>query len=74
LLNSQLPILDIATEIVASGTLASEKYGAGKTVIDNAIFKDYLAQIEQACKAGNATEHTIELQSAIDEALGEWPL
>ena len=23
-----------------------------------AIFKDYLAQIEQACKAGNATEHT----------------
>ena len=25
---------------------------------DNAIFKDYLAQIEQACKAGNATEHT----------------
>lgn len=25
---------------------------------DNAIFKDYLAQIEQAYKAGNATEHT----------------
>ncbi len=25
---------------------------------DNAIFKDYLALIEQACKAGNATEHT----------------
>ena len=25
---------------------------------DPAIFKDYLAQIEQACKAGNATEHT----------------
>jgi hypothetical protein len=58
LLNSQLPILDIATEIVASGTLASEKYGAGKTVIDNAIFKNYLAQIEQAYKVGNATEHT----------------
>jgi predicted helicase len=27
-------------------------------VVDNAIFKDYLAQIEQAYKAGNATEHT----------------
>jgi len=27
-------------------------------VADNAIFKDYLAQIEQAYKAGNATEHT----------------
>lgn len=25
---------------------------------DNVIFKDYLAQIEQAYKAGNATEHT----------------
>ncbi len=25
---------------------------------DNSIFKDYLAQIEQAYKAGNATEHT----------------
>ena len=25
---------------------------------DNAIFKDYLAQVEQAYKAGNATEHT----------------
>lgn len=25
---------------------------------DPAIFKDYLAQIEHACKAGNATEHT----------------
>ncbi|MDE2118880.1 MAG: DNA methyltransferase, partial [Betaproteobacteria bacterium] len=25
---------------------------------DNAIFKDYLAKIEHACKAGNATEHT----------------
>ena len=27
-------------------------------MVDNAIFKDYLAQIEQAYKAGNATEHT----------------
>jgi len=27
-------------------------------VIDNAIFKDYLAKVEQAYKAGNATEHT----------------
>jgi len=27
-------------------------------VVDNTIFKDYLAQIEQAYKAGNATEHT----------------
>lgn len=27
-------------------------------MIDNAIFKGYLAQIEQAYKAGNATEHT----------------
>src|SRR4030065_2964493 len=27
-------------------------------VVDNTIFKDYLALIEQACKAGNATEHT----------------
>jgi predicted helicase len=27
-------------------------------VVDNAIFKVYLAQIEQAYKAGNATEHT----------------
>ncbi len=27
-------------------------------MVDNAIFKDYLTQIEQACKAGNATEHT----------------
>ena len=27
-------------------------------MVDNAIFKDYLALIEQACKAGNATEHT----------------
>ena len=26
--------------------------------MDNTIFKDYLAQIEQAYKAGNATEHT----------------
>jgi len=26
--------------------------------VDNTIFKDYLAQIEQAYKAGNATEHT----------------
>lgn len=27
-------------------------------MVDNAIFKDYLAQVEQAYKAGNATEHT----------------
>ncbi len=27
-------------------------------MVDNAIFKDYLAQIEHAYKAGNATEHT----------------
>jgi hypothetical protein len=27
-------------------------------VADNAIFKNYLTQIEQAYKAGNATEHT----------------
>jgi predicted helicase len=27
-------------------------------MVDNAIFKDYLALIEQAYKAGNATEHT----------------
>ena len=27
-------------------------------MIDSTIFKDYLAQIEQARKAGNATEHT----------------
>ncbi len=27
-------------------------------VADNTIFKDYLAQVEQAYKAGNATEHT----------------
>ncbi len=27
-------------------------------MVDNAIFKEYLAQIEQAFKAGNATEHT----------------
>lgn len=27
-------------------------------MVDNAIFKDYLALIEQAHKAGNATEHT----------------
>ena len=106
-----------------------EQYiGAG---VDKA-FKDYLTQVEQACKAGNATEHThrpalkdlleafqpgivatnepkrikcgapdyiitrkdipsyddlthyrgivaalartIELQAAIDDAIGEWPL
>lgn len=27
-------------------------------MVNNAIFKDYLAQVEQAYKAGNATEHT----------------
>ncbi len=27
-------------------------------MVDNAIFKDYLAKIEHAYKAGNATEHT----------------
>ena len=26
--------------------------------MDNAVFKHYLALVEQACKAGNATEHT----------------
>jgi hypothetical protein len=27
-------------------------------MVDNARFKNYLAQVEQAYKAGNATEHT----------------
>jgi predicted helicase len=31
---------------------------AGNQVVDNAIFRHYLALIEQAYKAGNATEHT----------------
>ncbi len=36
----------------------TEKPRDGIKVADNSIFKDYLAQIEQAYQAGNATEHT----------------
>lgn len=48
----------------------TEKQRGREKVADNAIFKDYLAQVEQAYKAGNATE----LQTVIDDAIGEWPL
>ena len=33
-------------------------HNKGETMVDSAIFKTYLSQIEQACKARNATEHT----------------
>jgi hypothetical protein len=34
------------------------KNGVREKIVDNAIFREYLALIEQAYKAGNATEHT----------------